>query len=801
MGGYVSTKAKFGLLQCLGALSGTLLLGTVPARSQTTSASSETQTAVPRDTTAAESAPSTSSSVAEVVVTARRRQEDIEKVPIAISVLGKDQLQQRSVFSELDLQRSVPGLTIRENGSANQFNYAIRGQSVDTYSASPPGVLPYIDDVQVTTHSVTPFYDLQNIQVLKGPQGTLFGRNTTGGAVLYQTAGPSNQFGGYFDARYGDYDESHVEGAVSLPLTDKASLRLAGSYSGGGAYVYNIASGDRVGDQDVKSLRGTLIVRPIQGLTNTTVVEYTDEGGTNVPSEAYSAYACGQTYKGQALYSGAACLYGPGSPVFGAFIAAHPGLYPGGVAAFTDLERQLGPWTADVNYPLDHNADDTYALNTTSYAITPNLTVKNIFGYNNTRADDQYDYDGTPYPIFQSGAPSGPGATGFIQATEQISDELQLQGKAYANRLTYVVGYYHLHQRDENDSNLYAYDFSPIAPGVGFSYHQASYDDSNAVFGQGTLRIAPRLNFTTGLRYTWEDLSANQLSGSVFGSGPSEHMSASKPSWTVGFDYQATSSLLLYITTRGSWRTGGYNYSVAPLNTSAAGGGNAFAPETTEDVEAGFKYSGRAAGFPVTLNADAFGQWVQDVQRTAYIVGVGGTPTVFTINVPSALINGVEADLTLKPSPWLTLGGAGAYTDARYTNGNVLLQGTALSYGPYADTPTLSGTLYAEATHPLPADAGHLILHVDVYNQTNMSFSNEGDTVAPFTTIPGYTLTNARLSWAQFLGRPLTASLYVRNMFDQAYYAGGNGAGPSLGINTSVPGQPRMYGGEVRLEF
>ena len=742
----------------------------------------------------------------DIVVTARRRAENIEKVPIAITAIAGQQLRSRSIYSENDLQSAVPGLTIRQNGSANQFNYSIRGQSVDTYTNSPPGVLAYTDEAQIVTHSATAFYDLEGIQVLKGPQGTLFGRNTTGGAVLYQTAKPGESFGGYVDGRYGNYDARHIEGAVDLPVDPAIGLRIAGSYTGGGAYVTNIATGRHLGDLDQKSVRATLRLKPVDGLTNTTVVQYARDRGTNTPSEAFSSYACGSSYKGVPLYSGASCLYGPGSPAFAAFIAAHPNLYPGGVDAYTALQNKLGPWKSDINYPLFHRARSVFAINTTSWEASPEITIRNIFSFNRSRSDDGFDYDGTPYPIFQAGgvptadATSATDLSSFGVLTRQVSEELQLQGKAIDGRLIYVIGGYYLDQTDIADSNLLAFDFSPIAPGVSLRYHQRSGDRSLAGFAQATYKLTGRLSLTGGFRYSGDRQTARQLDGSIF--GPSrERSNASKPSWTASVDYQATPSLLLYATTRGSWRTGGFNYSVAPINATAADGGNRFGPETTRDVEVGVKYSGSDIGLPVTFNADVYNQWVSDIQRAAYVVGAGGTPTLLTVNVPKAQITGIEADLAVRPAAWLQLGASGAFTRARYTNGRLAILGEDLSYGPFADTPRLTGTAFIDASHPLGGDAGTLQLRADVYAQSRMNFSNVGATIAPGTTIPAYALVNARLAWAKPFGTGLTASLFVRNLLDREYYAGGNAVGPSLGINTVNPGQPRLFGGELRFEF
>lgn len=745
----------------------------------------------------------------EIVVTARRREENLSNVPISISAISAEQLKARSMQNENDLQSAVPGLLIRQNGSANAFNYAIRGQTIDTYTSSPPGVLPYIDDVQIVSHSATAFYDLENIQVLKGPQGTLFGRNATGGAVLFQTANPKDEFAGYVQASYGNFNTRKVEAAVTLPLTIGLSLRVAGLYQGGGAFVRNLVDGRDLGDQGQKSMRATVVFNRIEGLTSTTVGQYTRDDGTNTPGEAYSAYAPGSTYNGKPLYSGAAAIYEPGVPVFNAFIAAHPNIYQGGVLTFTARENLLGPWIAGANVRLTHQARNAFAINTTTYEISPSLTLKNIVGYNNSDSQDGNDYDGTPYTIFQSGGTPTANATSlnnpqpFELSTEQLSDELQLQGKALDSALDYVVGFYFLNQHDLENSHLYAFDFSPIAPGLPLTYSSRSRDRSTAGFAQVTYKLTDRINLTGGFRYTNEKLSFAQDPQSTLFNPQLTHQenSASKPSWTASLDTKLTQSLLAYVTTRGSWRAGGYNYTVFPANATGEGGGNRFEPETTKDVEAGLKYSGSELGMPITFDADIFNQWVSNVQRAAYVPGPGGTPSLLTANVPNAEVTGVEADFKIRPTPWLLLGVSGTYTDARYTNGNLTILGTAFSYGPYADAPRTSGSLYAELSQSLPNDAGAVRLRADVFGQSNFYFSNVANTLSPGTQIPGYSLTNMRLTWSDFLGTKLTAALYVRNVFDKPYYTGGNATGSTLGINVVNPGQPRMFGGEVCFNF
>jgi iron complex outermembrane receptor protein len=737
----------------------------------------------------------------EIIVTARRREENIEKVPIAITAIAGEDLAKRAIYNENDLQAAAPGLIIRQNGGVHAFNYSIRGQSVDTFTNSPPSVLPYINEVQIVTHNASTFYDMAGIQVLKGPQGTLFGRNATGGAVLYSTAKASDEFGGYISGRYGSYDARNVQGAVNVPLAGIGALRIAGSYTGGGAFVRDYFTGQKYGDLDQKSIRGTLRLAPMPGLVNTTVVQYTDEDGTNTPYELWSVNP--SPCPGSSAY----CLLNASTnPGLTTYLQAHPAVYQGGLNAAVALQRQLGPWESLASYPPFHKAQDTYVINTTQYDLSSDIKLKNIFGYNLAKSNDGYDYDGSPYHFFETQGTLTADQVkvvptkGFLLNTRQFSDELQLQGKAIDDKLDYVVGFYYLNQRDKVESNL---TFGHPAFVFPFTYTAQWTTESIAGFAQATFKATDKLSLTGGFRWTHDKTDIFQLPGSLWlGSFPAnipEKTSASKPSWTVSLDYQVTPEVMVYVAHRGSWRAGGYNYSVPPINTTASGGGNLFLPETTYDIEGGVKYAGSGLGVPVTFNADVFNQWVSDIQRSAYIETAAGV-SLLTVNVPRAQITGVEFDMTVRPAEYLQLGASGNYTHARYTDNTVAVLGSTFHYGPFADVPEWSGTLFAEVGVPL-GDTGKLSLRGDVYGQTKMNFSNVGATVNPNTTLPGYALVNMRLTLSKIMGTGLSASAFVRNLGDHKYYSGGNAA--SNGGNTNVvnPGLPRMWGGELRFDF
>jgi iron complex outermembrane receptor protein len=210
----------------------------------------------------------------EVIVTAQRRSESLDRTPVTMTTMTGEQLRQNAIVSEMDLQ-NMAGVTIKASQNGNQLNYAIRGQTIDAFTSSRPSVLPYTNEVQIGLASSSAFYDLASIQILKGPQGTLFGRNSTGGAVLFTTEKPGEEFGGYATVWGGNYGEFKAEGAVDIPLVeDKALLRLSGFYQENDGWQDNTLRNEMLGELERKSVRVSLTLHPTDTITNETVVTY-----------------------------------------------------------------------------------------------------------------------------------------------------------------------------------------------------------------------------------------------------------------------------------------------------------------------------------------------------------------------------------------------------------------------------------------------------------------------------------------------------------------------------------------------
>jgi len=747
--------------------------------------------------------------LAEIVVTAQRRSENLEKTPVAVAVVSGDDLAKRQILTESDLQAAVPGLTVRATQNSDLLNYAIRGQSVDAFSNSRPAVLPYIDDVQVNNNSSTAFYDLSSVQVLKGPQGTLFGRNATGGAVLFTTTKPTNDFDGYLTVRDGNYSDRQVEGAVNLPIvSDKVLLRLAGFFEDHDGYQTNLYDDSRLGAAHRSAGRATLVLKPVDAFTNTLVVDYAHDSGSSVNPVLYSAYAPFSTNASIP----ATGLFGPTLDAafnfpgaWDAYLAAHPKADPAGLYAYAALQNARGPYTVSVDSPNQHQSTPLLVIDTSTVDLGGDTQIKNIFGYSHSRADDAFDFDGSPY--LAEGA-------SIVTRDRQYTEELQLIGKTLDSDLSYVTGFYFSDDLLFNQTNGQYAELEPLSPGASAEYLSDSRSRSYAGYAQGTYDLSrltgiSGLAATVGGRYTSEKVSVDQLPGSAYNPFPvpgAENPLSStfkKPSWQFGVQEQLDPDLLLYIVTRRSFRSGGYNLDAPPFPGLAASGGSAYLPEVATDVEVGAKFQGLVGAMPTRLNIALYNQWVTDIQRTIYVglPQIGGALAALTVNVPKAIVSGVELDGQINPWPWLSLGGSLAYTDARFTENQVDVFGTTNDYGPFADTPRWTAGVYAEASKALPNDIGTLSLRTDVYTQSYFYFGSLNDSITPGTELPSYTLVNLRLGLADIEHSGVSVAASVHNLTNRVYYIGGVPLGNVLTLNSAIPGAPRIFNVEATYRF
>lgn len=755
--------------------------------------------------------------VEEVLVTARRRSESLQDVPIAVSSLNSEQIRQRGIQTEADLQASVPGLMVRVTNSSNQLNYALRGQTVDSFSNSQPAVLAYVNEVQAGGITTSSFFDLESVQVVKGPQGTLFGRNATGGAVLYQTKTPTSEFGGYLRGGLGNYSNQQLEGAINVPLSDTWAVRVAGLLRERDGWQKNLYNGDDLASIDTENVRLSIGYTGDK-LQNQFAAYYGDHGGKTEGLRVRNAYTC-------LVAGGGVCLQGepnPNNPSVdvGDLLFATE-LYPegsvaalgarnpqivelgaqygfAGYASYIEATESLGLDKVFNDQSNDSDIQHTLITNSTTFELSSGLTLKNIIGYNNVESFQSTDVDGSPFFLLRMGDETTLNA-GYVYDTQQFSEELQLSGQALDDRLDFIFGVYYFNETFTNRIPLkFIADYQGDLFGPAFAYHADIDDESTSVFAQGTYSLSDNLNLTAGYRHTWEEVSIQHLPDDAYfqGAGLTGEFSqkVDRPSWLLSLDYRISDETMIYLAHRGSWRTGGYN--VTSINVTPDGVvPDSFKPEKTWDIEAGLKFAGMLGSVPSRINLAIYHQTVEDAQKTVYL-----QITSQTGNVGEAKVSGAEIDATFNFTDWLEAGFGYAYTDARYTDPQGDVVGYTFEFGPYADAPKNMYSAYV-ATRNMIADVGELTFRADYYHTDEAFFSNLDDTIGPGTDLPEYDLLHFRVGLENIFGSRVSTYGYIRNATDEEYERGGLPLAGVTATNTTITGEPRTYGLEFLYRF
>lgn len=738
----------------------------------------------------------------QIIVTAQRRSESLERTPVAVSVVTAETLQEKAIVTETDLQTAVPGLIVKTGQNENQLNFSLRGQTVDAFSSSRASVLPYFNEVQVGGVGGTAIYDLSSVQVLKGPQGTLFGRNSTGGAVLYTSAKPTKDFGGYVTGRVGNFDAWQLEGAVNVPLApDVALLRVAGFIQRRDGIQKNLFRNERLGEIRRENMRVSLTLTPASGITNDLVVDYGHSNGKSLSSVVYNVLPLGAPafVPFNFLFSPLVdSVFGAGS--WAAYLAAHPKADPDGLIAFAQKQKKRGPYVVNVDSPNYYRQKKWILSNVTSIELGDNTTLKNILGYVRTKFQGAGEFDGTVY----GGDANGPDGRGGV--IKQFSEELQLLGKAFGERLDYVAGVYYTRETDDTRSQSIIFDLSPVVPATNQINNGKFTNRTYAAYAQGTFDLGlGGLKATAGARYTIEKTKFVRAPDDTFVVNPlpiynfDQHDTFKKWSWTIGLEDQVTSNLLLYAKSRRSFRSGGFNYFAPPTVGFGNATGGEYMPEVATDIEFGAKYRGRLGGMPARLNLAAYTMWIDDIQR-AFYASIFGNLVAITVNVPKAKISGVELDGTIDPTDWLTLGGSVNYTKARFTDNVVNVVGNPQAkFDTYPDTPRWSGVLFADVEAPVTSRLT-ANLRGDVYAQTHTYFSSTAKSLTLGARLPGYALVNLRAGIADKEAGWSFAGI-VKNVFDKTYYSGGVGFANIFSLNVAVPGERRTWMLEARYKF
>lgn len=720
----------------------------------------------------------------DILVVARRREERLQQVPVAVTAISGDDLARQSIVTLSDLTSKVPALQIMPAAfGANIPRFVVRAQSqFEPLFAQDPSVAVYFADVvQARSHGVNgAMYDLASVQVLKGPQGTLFGRNSTGGAILIVPKAPTENFEGYASADVGNYALRSFEGAVNVPISEALQIRISGRSYAHRGYTKEVNSGIRFDDADNWSLRLGVKAKLGERITNTLFVHN------------FSARENGSALK---LYNARAGLtnYNLGVPALTEYAAS---LNEG----FHTVRTAFGANTARVK---------TFGIeNTTEFEISDTVSIKNIFGYRHVRSNVPFDFDGTTQKMYEGRV---------LLNGKQYSNELQLTGTTYDGALDFIGGAYIF---KENGSELQQtlLDYRPVFLQDAIGDADVT-NKSQSLFAQGTLRVpgVEGLSLTAGVRYTWDQrkmhrvaynngncaiLSADLGGAPISPCGRTGEYKHKEPTYTLGIDWQIDPSRLLYFVTRKGYRSGGINQR-ANLPSQYI----PYQPEIVTDYEIGLKADWPLGALgSLRTNIAAFYQNYQDIQRTqTQTVGVAPNTILITsvVNAAKARVKGVEIDATWKPIPAISLRGYYSLADAKYKSWDVPIAGGGTqdrSHFMFANVPKNSGGASATFLHQLGGNAGEIALTGDVYSQSRVQISD--DNILPEGISPGYTVFNARLEWNEVMGSRLSLAAWARNIGKEKYYTSGvSVAGAGLGYTVKTIGAPRTFGLSARYDF
>ena len=735
----------------------------------------------------------------EIVVTARRREESAQTVPVSVTAFNESMIREKAILNTQDLTYTTPGLNVAPQTSRDTPSIVIRGQRRATVGASAPSVVTYFADVPLPNEgSIVPTFDIASIQVLKGPQGTLFGRNTTGGALLLYPVAPDYRFGGYGQITVGSFDERTLEGAVNVPLADGvAAVRLSGQITRRDGYTKNIGAGGDVDDRHNDAFRASLLLEPAQGLKNVTVLDYyrARENGTGLVNNG--------VYPNPAVPGGGNARSAVNTPYFDCGVA--------GCDVDVALAEQQARGPRIVDYSIAPRSDRTFwgIANTTTLDVGE-ITFKNIFGYRRSELSTARDQDGTALRLMDAYSET---------AVEQLSDEFQIFGKALNDRLDWIVGAFWL-KSDPTDVNG-TLTYEAVRPGMTFTFNENyNRSESKALFVQigYAFGFLEGLKFNGGFRYTWDKSSGCTVArlGTEARVGPDDCQTAGgqtgaenskAPTWTLGLDWQVNRDIFLYIANRRGYRAAGFNQSGLAPSLAAF---ESFAPEKVTDYEIGLKSSWRLGDVRGRFNVSAYTSKYTNIHRNVFLAAnfdgddnPANDPRSLIINAAEATIKGFEFDTSVTPVRGFTLTGFGAYTDAAFDKYDAPpifapLLGASPVNNKFSYTPDWTLGAGARYAHDL-GDAGELVLNASWFHSSKVWYVERPTDTNGIQD--AYDLVNLKIDLTNIEGRGIDLGFFLRNVFDVTYAAAGGVVTPSITSTTVVYNEPRTFGVQLRVAF
>jgi iron complex outermembrane receptor protein len=758
-----------------------------PAMGQTT-----TQ-AQPEQTTQAAGAPS--NGLPTVIVQARRVPERGQRVPVADTALGAKELREDTVTQVSDLAKNVPSFEVDPGslGGAGDPVFTIRGLSGAL--VADPSVVSYFDEVPLDPRDFAySMYDLASVEILKGPQGTLFGKNSTGGAVMFEPMRPGPQFGGFVDVRYGNFNDREFTGVVNIPITDQVSARVAANDEQRDGIVKSVTGGPNYDDRNHYSVRGELLVTP-----NTHYENYLEA----------TAYSVREQGNEPILTAVAPCATGAEPQCFFEFPAD---LFLGtkDLNALLAQQQTLSRDRTVNNFPSPFDVDYAAVTDIATIHWGP-VTVKNIAHADGARYHIAFDLTGTGAGLLDEDD---------FQNNRNYSDELQVLGQAFDNKVNWIVGgYYDSFTQNEHETfNEATFPGNPVSPQLITLREPTT---SKALFGQATFDISQWLqgvSVTGGYRYTWDNRSFAQsrfqpgfppfiptcaLLGFP-GLNPAtcvEQLSTqfSNYNYNVSVNWQATPNVLLYVASRRGYKSGGFNFAATDPAFIQ------YAPETLTDIEAGLKADWDLGGVPVRTNLAIYDGRYDDIQAQFVTISPSGLPEALIVNRDPltgtqnrATLKGGEAEVTIVPFKDLRISGFYGYAAGTYDRFIDSTSGVPISLAGQ-DISGIAHTTAGLTIDYQPELAGRLgspEFVANIYGRSALSSNalNPG-------LLGGFTNVDLRLDWRSVGGSPVDIAIYGDNVTDNRHVVINNNLLQVVGVSSAQFAEPATFGVELRYRF
>lgn len=737
----------------------------------------------------------------QVIVQARRTEENVQDVPLAITALSAEQLEKANIRQVSDLVQSTPSVQMSTAiGRQEAAFFAIRGQrSDDVLLTADQAVAVIVGGVPVNWAygvGLMGTLDVSSLEVAKGPQGTLFGKNSTGGAIIITPAEPDNSLEGSIKAGIGNYNEKDLEGMINVPLADTLAARLAVGAHKRDGWGENLDTGKDFNSTDNWSARASLKWQPTDQLSSLLVVEggYSSTSATLIKN-----------------------------------VASNSNTFLGSLYAQADVpQANDGFWQGRSDLPNGGSNDmKTWGvLNTTTYEVTPNLTIKNIIGVRDLWYEGIQDNDGSNGAFITAPSIFNHLTTIPFQFTsaQSVTEELQISGSQ--DIADWIAGLYYSHT-DGKDGAI-SQQYNSVGNLILSGPTGGVVNQTIAAFTQSTWHLTDALNLTTGLRFTQDDrevtYEAQRLANLPFQApsclltiqstptltnptgavAPSpcelqKNKSYHQPTGNLSLDYKLTDSQLVYAAYRRGYRSGGLpGRGQGPVTSKP------FDPETVNDFEVGYKIESDIAGMPYRVNTAVFQQYYKNIQRNITIIDVGALATTVA-NAAAGTISGGELEFTFLPIDSLELTGYLSYIDAKYEK---WMSGTIdRSSNSFPGVAQESAGMTVRYTLPLPASVGDVAVAVNAYYQTEVGgyVDNKVDgsgNECKGSMLDGYTVLGARLDWDNVLGMDnVKVGAWGKNLANEKYYTSALCLYNNVGNANAYPGEPRTFGVTAQYKF